>query len=126
MEDTGQQHLKCWGKKEQSHPTLAAEMSIPTATTGSPNSACKTQNIYNLFLLPSAALVPTRDLGNLSIIIIQLTPQQAHISCSLYNADMPKSKIMCTISKQYQFSWLKATTMPNLSLKTLLPTVIIG
>lgn len=72
MEDTGQQHLKCLGKKEQSHPTLAAEMSILAAATGSPNSTCKSQNIYNLiFLLPSAALVPTRDLGNLSIIITQ-------------------------------------------------------
>lgn len=72
MEDTGQQYLKCLGKKEESHSTLAAEMFIPAATTGSPDSACKSQNIYNLiFLLPSAALVPTTDLRNLSIIITQ-------------------------------------------------------
>lgn len=72
MEDTGQHHLKCLGKKKQTHPSLAAEMSIPTSTTGSSDSACKSQNIYSLtFLLPSVALVPARDLGNLSIIITQ-------------------------------------------------------
>lgn len=49
-----------------------------------------------------------------------ITPQQAHVSCSLNNADMPKSKTMCTISKQYQFSWLKATTMNHHNAKVLL------
>lgn len=55
-------------------------------------------------------LVPIRDLGNLSVII---TSQQAQVSCSLNNVDMPKSRTMCTISKQYQFHWLKARRQYN-------------
>lgn len=91
--------------------TLAAEISVPATISGSPDSAPTNQNIYNLpFLLPNTALVPTRDLGNLSVII---TPQRAHVSCSLNNVDMPKSRTMLTISKQYQFLWLTARNQHN-------------
>lgn len=54
--------------------------------------------------------MPTRDLGNLSVII---TPQRVHVSCSLNNVDMPKSRTTRTISKQYQFPWLKARNQHN-------------
>lgn len=62
------------------------------------------------FCYPMQHLVPTRDLGNLSVII---TPQRAHVSCSLNNVDMPKSRTMRTISKQYRFPWLKARNQHN-------------